>query len=80
MQAIERRVASPRAKEHIEPMATRSNIDNAERRLPLKGARPGYYRGVKIGKPPMPPARPIEEIRDAVRSAFAKHPELLSSS
>lgn len=80
MQDFAERIASSWPEEHIACTVTRPNIKGVEPRQPFKGARQGYYRGVKIGKPPLPPTRPIEEIREAVRTAFAKHPELLTSN
>jgi hypothetical protein len=39
--------------------------------------RPGYYRGIKLQKPAVPPTRPLEEIERAVKAALEKNAHLL---
>ena len=76
--ALERpRAHDPHADHRVVGMATRANT-KGDAAANLQASRAGSYRGVRIGKPPIPPSRPVEEIRDAVRAAFAKHPELLT--
>lgn len=62
-------------------MKAQTNRGKAVAKKPA-GFRPGYYRGIKLLSPAVPPTRPIEEIERAVEAAVAKalveHPELFA--